>query len=87
MVKKGRIIIDYDDDINPIRAMHLLHTVMMSGKISESAGVPHYCFASMFYDAKVFTRRKKKGQLADSFIVQNKRGIDDTTNDKDKGSV
>jgi len=63
-MKQDRIIINFDPDMEPAEAVE-------EGYVSEAAGVPHYCWGTVFKDGrKVFTHRKKKGQRSDSFVVQ-----------------
>ncbi len=68
----NRIIIDYDPVvISVVDALQRVVQVVAKGKISESAGVKHYCWATTFVDGIwVDTRRKKKGQKSDSFVVR-----------------
>jgi len=75
-----RIIVDIKDDIDPALALDALKQVVKEGKISEAAGVNHYCWATLFrydydppsngyYKIVVATRRKKKEQTSESFVV------------------
>ena len=73
----GRVIIDYEDgdqdspDQSLSVAVALAARVIMEGRISQSAGVPHFCWHTSFTNGyEVSTRRKKKGQTSDSFYVR-----------------
>jgi hypothetical protein len=68
----AKIIINYDDSIDPDRVMELVFMVITEGKISESAGIPHYCWVTTFHDCIVYTLRKKHSKLTDSFKVVKK---------------
>lgn len=71
----SRLIIDYPADIDTIDASDYVREVIRMGKISVSAGVPCFCWvtrlAGLCEDERIIvrTRRKKKGQTSDSFLV------------------
>ena len=70
-----RLIVDYPDDMTATNAIDFVRAVTKDGRISEAAGVPHFCWGTRFKglckneDIMVATRRKKKGQTSDSFLV------------------
>ena len=69
-MKRDRIIIDFDSSIEPAEALAKVLLVVENGFVSEAAGVPHYCWGTVFKDGrKVFARQKKKGQRSNSFRV------------------
>jgi hypothetical protein len=65
-----RVLIKYDEDIGPGRAVWYVQKVMDHGLVSEAAGIPHYCWATKFADGiSVVVQRKRQLGAADSFIV------------------
>lgn len=68
---KGRIIIDFEGEgVTEIIALAKVLTVIGWGRISESAGIKHFCWGATMGDGvEVWTRRKKVGQQSDSFRV------------------
>jgi hypothetical protein len=65
------IRIKVEDDIRPYDALCLVARVVSEGFISESAGRPHYCWATVFpkIGAAVVVARKRRDGAADSFVV------------------
>ena len=49
----GRIIINYDDTVNDVNAMHLVSVVMAIGRISKLGGGDCYSLATKFRDGSV----------------------------------
>lgn len=70
-MNKQRIIIEYDNDVvGPCEATRRVADVISQGRISEAGGVLHYCWLTTFINhTRVATKRKKKGQKSDSFLV------------------
>ena len=66
----GRIIIDFPENMEPHLAMDYVNCVIREGRISEAAGIKHYCWLTHFAEVQVITRRKHKGQKSDSFLVE-----------------
>lgn len=65
-----RLIIDYEG-MTANEALARVACVVASGKNSEAAGIPHYCWVSRFHDGvEVAARRKKSKDAADSFAVR-----------------
>ena len=65
-----KIIIEFDESMSAGAALARVRVVVQRGKISEAAGVLHYCWHTSFNDGThVLTRRKKRGQKSDSFVV------------------
>lgn len=74
----GRIIIDYPESLPPALAVLRVYQVIQQGKMSEASGVPHYCWHTVFVDSTaVTTRRKKREQVSDSFLVTDEGRSDD----------
>ena len=70
----NKIIIEFEETVPADVALAKVQSVVRMGKISEAAGVPHYCWHTSFIDGVgVGTRRKKKGQNSDSFIVRKEK--------------
>ena len=78
MKKSQRIIIEVDKSISVEDALLLVKSVINSGKISEAAGIKHYCWVSSWKGENisgkkqtlvVSTRKKKAKDSADSFYV------------------
>ncbi len=69
-----RLIIDYDPDvISASDVLRRVATVVAGGRLSEAGGVKHFCWFNVFGDGvTVATRRKKRNQTSDSFIVEKK---------------
>ncbi len=66
-----RLIIDYPDDMPAHDACLFASWAIEDGKISESAGVPHFCWVTQFtrHGVVVRARRKKRGQKSDSLLI------------------
>jgi len=71
MPKQRYIIQDETDD--PDMALEVVQSVIDGGLVSKAAGIPHYCWHSIFNlpDGKVHvtTRRRKTKDSAHSFVV------------------
>ncbi len=67
-----RLIIDYDPDvISASDALRRVATIAEVGRISKAGGMKHFCWFNVFGDGvTVATRRKKRNQKSDSFIVE-----------------
>lgn len=64
-----RIIINYKD-MEPQQAMYYVSTVIASGRCSESRGIAHFSWATVFKDGTtVYVNKKKTESSADSFVV------------------
>lgn len=65
-----KIIIEVQGKISPTDALQYVKLVMERGKISDSRGIKHYCWASRYNDGTVVaTRTKRNKNSADSFVV------------------
>lgn len=66
-----RIIVEIQGDVNPAWALEKVAEVIRQGRISEAAGIPHYCWVTVFKmtGLVVSTRRKRSKTSADSFVV------------------
>jgi DNA primase len=66
-----KMIIDFDPDaITPSDALRRVALVVDQGRVSEALGMKHYCWLTAFKDGiAVYTRRKKRNQKSDSFLV------------------
>ena len=67
----SRLIIDVRDGISDEDAITAVKQVVAEGRVSQAAGIPHYCWATVFTarNLVVAVRRKKTNASADSFIV------------------
>jgi len=65
-----RTIIHHPDDMPVTLAVAYIEVVKSKGLISESAGVPQYCFVTTFNEANVVARRRKTVDSAHSFLVE-----------------
>lgn len=67
----SRLIIDYPDDMLPEVALIYAREHVRPGRISEAAGMSHFCWATAFRESKVLvhSRRKKAGQKSDSLLI------------------
>jgi hypothetical protein len=65
------IIIHIDDDsIDDLEAVTRVRQVMEEGYVSEAAGIPHYCWATVWRNGTtVAATRKRTKDAADSFRV------------------
>lgn len=71
-----KMIIEYPDDMNPVLALTYVLRVVSQGRISEAAGIKHFCWATELGNPEapngsrmVYTRRKRSSTSADSFVV------------------
>lgn len=66
-----RIIISYEDDVDPVAACAAVTATVNIGKISKARGIDHYCWiARTAGGVDVFTREKNTDGSADSFVVR-----------------
>lgn len=65
-------IIIIKDGISDEMALKYVTKVIAMGKVSESHGVPHYCWATHFPDVgvAVWVNKKREVKSADSFTVE-----------------
>lgn len=70
----GRIIVDFDDSIEPWTALQAVKEITKDGRLSYARGVLKYCHASVFnhIGIVVIARDRRHEKAADSFIVQPK---------------
>ena len=70
-MKQGHgLRIDYEYTMSAADAARYVAQVIDAGRMSEAAGIPHYCWVTTFRDGTVVsTSRKKTANSADSFIV------------------
>lgn len=68
MSKHPRIIIENRAGVDDITALEMVIAVMRHGKISETAGVKHYCHATRFASGKVVYAMKNRGG-SDRFVI------------------
>ncbi len=65
-----QIIINYDDTLNLFEVLRKVGKVVDQGLISESSGIPHYCWMTTFNrGGSVSVTRKRSKNSADSFTV------------------
>ena len=59
------------EGVSPLEALQYVAQVVREGYISESAGRPHYCWATVFPrdGVTVIVNRKRRDGAADSFNV------------------
>lgn len=67
----NKIIITHTDEVSPVEAVEYASKVISDGKVSNSRGIKHYCWHTMFYSGfRVHVRLKSKETSSDSLHVE-----------------
>jgi len=65
-----KLIIDIDGNVSSQVALKRVARVIEGGRVSEAAGILHYCWVTTFEDGVIVNVRHKKSRgSADSFLV------------------
>ena len=65
-----KIIIDIDETIDPSSALDAVNVVIQRGRVSQAAGILHYCWVTVFNSGIIVASKRKRSKgAADSFIV------------------